>query len=240
MYGESDHPTLAHLEGQRPPLSSERPSSAPFVQEQSGGTLGGLVLAGGAGRRMGGPKARLMIQGRRLVDRAVDLVAPWCAAVVVVTRPEVPLGDLEAPSDLAGGLAVVEDRPGWDGPLGALATGLGALDTQEVLVLACDLPMAGPAVTALVEAGAPGATDGPTGWALVTVDAAGRRQGLCARYQRVPVLGVAHALLERGERRLGALLDEVGPELLATGGPELTNLNTPEDLAACSPAEWTP
>jgi CTP:molybdopterin cytidylyltransferase MocA len=48
----------------------------------------GIVLAAGAGRRLGRPKADVLLGGRRLVDRAVDtLRAGGCAEVLAVLRP---------------------------------------------------------------------------------------------------------------------------------------------------------
>ena len=52
-----------------------------------------IVLAAGAGRRAGGPKADYEMGGRRLVDRAVDTArAGGCSPVIAVVRPgtEVP------------------------------------------------------------------------------------------------------------------------------------------------------
>ena len=43
-----------------------------------------VVLAAGAGTRFGQPKYSLALQGRRLVDMAVDLVRPLCRDVFVV------------------------------------------------------------------------------------------------------------------------------------------------------------
>ena len=49
--------------------------------------VAGAVLAAGAGRRMGGPKAELVVAGQRLVDRAVGaLVAAGCDPVLAVVR----------------------------------------------------------------------------------------------------------------------------------------------------------
>src|SRR5438034_7719003 len=101
-----------------------------------GMTLGGIVLAGGAGRRLGRPKAAIVLDGRTLVERALETLRPHCGTLVVVSRPEVELPSLD--------VAVCFDRPGPDAPLNALATGLAALDTADALVLACDLPSAQP------------------------------------------------------------------------------------------------
>jgi CTP:molybdopterin cytidylyltransferase MocA len=48
-------------------------------------TVAGLLLAAGAGRRMGGPKALLELDGRTLVQRGVDLLRDGgCDPIVVV------------------------------------------------------------------------------------------------------------------------------------------------------------
>ena len=48
----------------------------------------GIVLAAGAGRRLGRPKADVELGGQRLVDRAVaTLLAGGCAEVLAVLRP---------------------------------------------------------------------------------------------------------------------------------------------------------
>lgn len=51
-------------------------------------SLGGIVLAAGEGRRMGGPKALLEVGGAPLVERHVArLVEVGCGSLVVVVRP---------------------------------------------------------------------------------------------------------------------------------------------------------
>ena len=50
--------------------------------------VSGIVLAAGAGRRLGSPKADLVYDGQRLVDRAVGtLRAGGCTEVLAVLRP---------------------------------------------------------------------------------------------------------------------------------------------------------
>jgi len=167
----------------------------------------GLVLAGGAGRRFGRPKATVLLDGQTLVERAVAALAPHCRAVVVVGRPEVPLP-----------VRSVDDRPGPDCPLNALATGLAAVEADEVLVLACDLPAAGSVLSRLVTA--------PS----VAVDPAGRVQPLCARYPRLVALAAADALLAAGHLRLLELLDVLVPAEVPATATELHNVTTPADL----------
>ena len=85
--------------------------------------VAGLVLAAGEGRRFGGPKAPVVIEGERLVDRAVRVLreggcdpvyvvlGAWSGDVpdaIVVANPEWPEG---MGSSLRAGLAALEGAP---------------------------------------------------------------------------------------------------------------------------------
>jgi nicotine blue oxidoreductase len=115
-------------------------------------TVAGVVLAGGAGRRFGGPKALVVLDGRRLVDRAVALLAAGgCDPVVAVSGA--------APFAVPGALVV--PNPDWDEGMGSsLRAGLAALDgtAAAVVVIPVDTPWLGPEsvrrVIAAHEAGA--------------------------------------------------------------------------------------
>jgi len=143
----------------------------------------GLVLAAGAGRRYGGPKAPVVVDGERLVDRSVrTLREAGCDPVVVVLgawRGDVPAAD-------------VVDNDGWEEGLGSsLRVGLEALEAspaQRVLVTLVDLPgltVAAVERVAAVDAGLVAATyDGRRGhpvlisrahWAGVRAGARGDR-----------------------------------------------------------------
>lgn len=174
--------------------------------------VAGLVLAGGGGSRLGRAKAGVVMRGRTLVERAVDAVAARCRPVVVVSRPGVLLPTLEVP--------VVLDREGARGPMNALVTGLSQVDAADVLVLACDLPFAGPVLDRLLAV--------PPGLAVAAADA--RAQPLCARYPRTAALDACERLIARGVRRMTTLLDELEATTVAVEGDELFNVNTADDL----------
>jgi CTP:molybdopterin cytidylyltransferase MocA len=115
----------------------------------------GLVLAAGAGRRYGGPKALVRRDGSLLVERAVATArAGGLAPVFVVVgaaaervRAEADLGD-----------AVLVDNPEWaSGMASSLRAGLEALratDAPAAMVLLVDMPGVTPAAVARVAAGA--------------------------------------------------------------------------------------
>lgn len=92
----------------------------------------GLVLAAGEGRRFGGPKALVRLDGERLVDRALRAAHEGGLAPVVVVDGAVAL-------DLPG----VVHNPDWrEGMASSLRAGLHAMerDVDAVLVLLVDQP----------------------------------------------------------------------------------------------------
>lgn len=175
--------------------------------------VSGIVLAGGAGRRVGGPKAHLRLGGLTLVEHAAAMLGTVCDEVVVVTRPEVPVH--------VRGARVVNDRPGPDAPLTGIATGLSAAKGHHALVLACDLPFALPALIALL-----GEADGHP--AIAT--AAGRAQPLCARYPRRAALHAAERLLATGRCRAFALAEALAARHVPVPPATLFNINGTDDL----------
>lgn len=190
----------------------------------------GIVLAGGAGRRMGRPKATVPLGGSLLVERAVAALEPRCDRVVVVARPEIALPPI--------GAEVIFDRPGPDCPLVALATGLAACRADDVIVLACDLPFADPLLDALIEQ--------PLGRA-VAGRSHGRIQPLCARYPRVAALRAADELIDAGDLRARGPAVALDAEVVDDRWGALANLNTPGDLTCAAArlrsraqAGWSP
>jgi nicotine blue oxidoreductase len=113
----------------------------------------GLVLAAGEGRRFGRPKALVELDGRLLVDRAVEVArAAGCDPVVVVLGAGA--AEVCAATSLAGAVVVVNDD--WRSGMGSsLRTGLSALNdlrAAAAVILLVDQPVVSPAlVRRLVE-----------------------------------------------------------------------------------------
>ncbi|MEO3747773.1 nucleotidyltransferase family protein [Plantactinospora sp. B5E13] len=103
--------------------------------------VAGLVLAAGAGRRYGGPKALVRLDGRLLIERALrvardggcDPVVPVLGAAAATVRRQAELGD-----------AVPVENPDWStGMASSLRVGLTALsgtDAVAAIVLLVDMP----------------------------------------------------------------------------------------------------
>ncbi|GIG92642.1 nucleotidyltransferase family protein [Plantactinospora endophytica] len=132
---------------------------SPSIGPPGPAPVAGLVLAGGAGRRYGGPKALVRRDGRLLVDRAVQVARDGgCAPVVAVLGAAAA----EILRQAEFGDAVPVENPDWATGMGSsLRTGLAALhDSAAVaaLVLLVDMPgITAEAVRRLVELAAPDA-----------------------------------------------------------------------------------
>ena len=99
-------------------------------------SVAGLLLAAGAGRRMGGPKALVEIDGIPLVQRGIGLLADGgCGPVVVVVG-----ASAERVRPLCAGARVVEATDWATGMGASLRAGLAALEADAVVVALVDQP----------------------------------------------------------------------------------------------------
>lgn len=177
-------------------------------------TVAGAVLAAGAGSRMGTPKAELVVDGRRLVDRAVAaLVDGGCAPVIAVVR---------SAAEVPGARTVVNPAP-ERGMRSSLALAVAAAGPCAALaVLLVDAPGVGAeAVRAVVGAWRPGR--------IAVARYGGRRGHPTVMAPRLWQQALAAAGADEGARALlvarGDLVDEVD----VPGDP--VDLDTPADLA---------
>ena len=112
--------------------------------------VAGVVLAAGAGLRLGRPKAEVELGGRRLVDLTVETCArAGLDPVIVVTGAAAvtpsPLADSAA---LASPVVLVAHNPEWEtGMASSLRTGLAMVDGHEevdaVVITLVDTPSVG-------------------------------------------------------------------------------------------------
>lgn len=189
----------------------------------------GAILAGGASRRYGSPKALAMVGGARIIDRvasALRRVAP--DLILSANEPEL-FEDL--------GLPTFRDQHPGLGALGGLHTALlRARDAGRpgILAVACDMPF--PSVPLLERLRDEAFADAPPD--LVVPESRGRRgiEPLLAAY-RVDCIPAIEAALEAGDQRMIGFHERVDVRRLPLAvveslcDPERTflNVNTPEE-----------
>jgi len=182
----------------------------------------GAVLAGGEGRRFGGPKPEARVGGVPMVERAVNVLREVVDDVVIVSAR--PLSSPPAP--------VVADRVAGAGPLGGLDAALRHARErgfEGVLLLACDLPLLTPSLVRRVRA-----TLGD-GSAAAPERSAGGIEPLCSAW-RVSVLDAVERRLGQEDRSLHALFRDVAGRVvpfaaLGERADVFLNVNTPDDHA---------
>ena len=177
--------------------ASVRPPDRPRAVTATG--VAAAIIAGGRGRRLGGlDKSRLVIGGRRIIDRQLAVLGQVAPRVLVVTDDHHRFR--------ASGLHACADVLPGAGPLGGLHTALTRSPGRRTLVVAGDLPFLSGAFLRHLASRAPHAD------AVVPRNAAGL-QPLCAVYDR----GCAEAIRARLETGRHRLVDLAG-WLRVTGG----------------------
>jgi molybdenum cofactor guanylyltransferase len=153
--------------------------------------VAGILLTGGASRRLGVDKATLLLDGETLARRAARVLGGVCRPVL-----EVGPGVTDLPA--------VDEGPRYRGPLVAVAAAGDVLRGRghagPAIVLAVDLPGVETRLLELLR-------DWP-GAPTVVPEVDGRLQTACARYGADALLA-ARSLVEGGLRRLHDVLDLV-------------------------------
>jgi molybdenum cofactor guanylyltransferase len=149
------------------------------------------IIAGGEARRLGGRvKALLEIEGRSVLDRQLDVLAPRCAAIAISSNDAAPFRDRSLP--------VIPDRQPGLGPLAGIAAALAWCPAPYLLVVAGDMPYIHPGIVDLLLAHR-GEAD------AVVPFIAGLPEPLFAVYARTS-LPVVERRLAAGRRKVAGLV----------------------------------
>jgi molybdenum cofactor guanylyltransferase len=183
-----------------------------------------FILTGGKSTRMGTDKAFVVLDGRTLLSRILDLARSVTHDVHIV-------GSKGKYSPFA---SVVEDFFPNCGPLGGIHAALRSSQKDLNLILAVDVPFVSLALLQYL------ITRARSSSATVTVARSNEGwQPLCAIYRR-QFADIAEKALREARYRIDALFDETVVEVITAGDLEAAgfaerifrNLNTPEDLSA--------
>jgi len=154
----------------------------------------GIVLAGGRSTRFGGKEKSLeVVEGKRMICRAVDAISGAVDDVVISVRDE-RQRDLLSP--FLPGYRFVFDEVEGIGPLAGVYSGLREAKGDYAVVVACDMPFISAAAIELLFRRAEGHD------AAVPRHENGLVEPLHAVYRREPMLEAVRQSIAAGEGRI--------------------------------------
>jgi molybdopterin-guanine dinucleotide biosynthesis protein A len=184
--------------------------------------IAAAILAGGQARRFGGiDKSRLVVGGRPIIFRQMDVLQRVASSIVIVAGDASRFADLDVP--------VYADVVPGAGALGGILTAIETASESRVVTVGCDLPFLSAGLLALL-------ADRAQGHDAAWVRTDRGVEPLLACYQR-SAASVIRTQIEAGRLRagdLGTVLDIAEVDITDVsrfGPPEqlLANLNTPQD-----------
>lgn len=193
------------------------PASAPAPVEDP--PVGGVILAGGRGMRMGGVEKGLLLQGGEpMIAHAIRRLRPQVGALMISANRERERYE-------AFGLPVVPDTLPDVGPLGGVLAALLQWNGALLASAPCDSPsppadLVARLRAAVEDSGAPAAT----------VRAGGRVHPVFALYRGETVVPLER-YLTGGRRSVLGFLEEIGAVVVDfEDAGAFGNVNTPDDL----------
>jgi molybdopterin-guanine dinucleotide biosynthesis protein A len=177
----------------------------------------GFVLAGGASKRMGQPKALLPYQGTTLIEHIAKTLAEAAGYVALIGEPD-RLGHL--------GLPVFPDEQPGSGPASGIYTALTITKTDWSLVVACDMP----AVTADLLRALLLRAETAKRDCVAAVGPYGQPEPLCAVYHRRCLPALTRAIRDK-RLRMRDFVKEIGAVWVAVDKSAIANVNTPGEWA---------
>lgn len=200
-------------------------------------SLTAIILAGGKSSRMGQDKALIPINGIPLLQKVYQVAADCCQQVMVVTPWQERYHDV-LPHTCQFVKEVRSPKESADnsnhGPLVGFAQALAVVETEWVLLLACDLPKLNTSIlktwthrlNKVENSSIALLVKHPKGW-----------EPLCGFYRRV-CLPSLNEFINQGGRSFQQWLAQNSVATLHNPCPEiLFNCNTPEDLIILTPSK---
>jgi len=180
-------------------------------------TITGIILAGGKSSRMGQDKGFLKLKGETFMSYIIEALKPIVGDIIIVSNnSDYDVFKLKRVAD------VMEDS----GPLAGLYAGLLHSETENNIVLSCDVPLINTSVLKKLIVGFTPEID------VIQFESQGKTMPLIAMYKRDcmhPIL----KLLQSNERRLRFAIEhlevktiQLDPEL----GETVRNINTVREL----------
>ncbi|GAA4272889.1 molybdenum cofactor guanylyltransferase [Aquimarina gracilis] len=177
----------------------------------------GIILAGGKSSRMGSEKGLLLLQGKPFVQHIIEALRPLVSDIIIVSS--------NWQYDVFG-VKRVEDIITESGPVAGLHTGLTNSETDDNLVVSCDVPLV---TTSLLKKLLQYKNED---YDVFQFEAQGKTIPLIALYKK-HCAEKCFELLSKGEKRLRKLVSALNTKTIAVDNEDLflvKNINTIEDL----------
>jgi molybdopterin-guanine dinucleotide biosynthesis protein A len=185
--------------------------------------LYGLVLAGGASRRMGRDKATLEYRGQPQLARAYAVVARHCERTFVSVRRD------QTAEPARASLPQIVDEIAGVGPIAGIAAAQAAHPEAAWLVVACDLPfLDDPTLARLV------ASRGSHAVTAFRSTHDGLPEPLCTIYEPSTRAGILEAIRCGRHCPRKFVIGSAVPLLDQPDPAALDNVNTPEEFTAAA------
>ena len=180
-------------------------------------TITGIILAGGKSSRMGEDKGFLILNGKTFMSYIIEALQPIVGEIIIVSNnSDYDIFKLKRVAD------VMKDS----GPLAGLYAGLLHSETENNIVLSCDVPLINTSVLKkLIDELNPEAE-------VIQFESQGKTMPLIAMYKRNcmhPIL----KLLQSNERRLRFAIEQLEVKTIQLDselGETVRNINTVREL----------
>lgn len=180
-------------------------------------TITGIILAGGKSSRMGEDKGFLKLNGKTFMSSIIAALNPIVGEIIIVSNnSEYDVFNLKRVADS------MEDS----GPLAGLYSGLLHSETENNIVLSCDVPLISTSVLKKLLEGAPSEAE------VIQFESEGKTMPLVAMYKKKCRLHFLK-LLQTNERRLRFAIDQLDVKTITLDselGKTVRNINTISEL----------
>ena len=92
----------------------------------------GIILSGGASRRMGQDKGLTLYRNKELIQYSIELLTPLCSQIIISSNDPTNYSKF--------GKQIVPDIIKGVGPIGGIFSSLKFTSTSGNLILSCDMP----------------------------------------------------------------------------------------------------
>ncbi|MBT3587148.1 MAG: molybdenum cofactor guanylyltransferase [Flavobacteriaceae bacterium] len=193
----------------------------------------GIILAGGKSSRMGTDKGFVLYKNKSFVQHIIEALQPLVDEIIIVSNnPDYDVFALRHRSENDFILIKrVGDLIENAGPLAGVYTGLDYSETENNLVISCDVPLINSETLTLLIDGIEDHTE------VVQLESNGKSMPLIAMYKKQSK-EVFYSLLKDGERRLRVALTHVKVKTIVLTKNQdrfTSNINTLKNLNEIEP-----